>query len=587
MESSCPVLDGLLASVIAPDKSGVVEWISENVRLPHSARSTEFDASVAPWLTDILRAVQDDAVRQIVVCAPTGGAKTTLLEVLIPFIVARQPGPMLLVGQNDETSKEWAESRLIPVLDSCPPVARLFPADRHQKRKTSILFPHMPLFISGANMSSLQEKSMRYCYGDEVWQWKEGMVGELKKRHHDRWNRKTILVSQGADEGSDFDKEALSGERHEWCYTCSGCKAQREWTWAEIQYDEVRTEDGGWRWKELGDSVRHVCGNCGNVTPNTTAARRAMCDASKYRVEPGNTIRGNVTFHYPAWAIWWIDWADLVREWILANEAKKKGEFNELKQFLQKRGAQMWKPVIDAPEVALVAADYLKTDFADGQQIEGEVFRFLTVDTQRDHFWALCRAWRADGSSQLIWEGKVLTIETIVDLGRRLKVRDKMTFIDAQYATGSVYDWAARFKFTALHGSGRDGFTHIGPRGNMKKFFSPMKTASAPSGGTAAYIYWCNEPMKDTLVKLRSRGSPHWEFPSDVSKDYLEHLNSEVKRDVMDKETKRMKMRWVRIGSRQNHLWDCEAMQVAVATMLRVLRDEPQTVGVDSPADKL
>jgi hypothetical protein len=312
-----------------------------------------------------------------------------------------------------------------------------------------------------------------------------------------------------------------------------------------------------------------------------------MCDASKYRVEPGNTIRGNVTFHYPAWAIWWIDWADLVREWILANEAKKKGEFNELKQFLQKRGAQMWKPVIDAPEVALVAADYSKADFADGQQIDGEVFRFLTVDTQRDHFWALCRAWRADGSSQLIWEGKVLTIETIVDLGRRLKVRDKMTFIDAQYATGSVYDWAARFKFTALHGSGRDGFTHIGPRGNMKKFFSPMKTASAPSGGTAAYIYWCNEPMKDTLVKLRSRGSPHWEFPSDVSKDYLEHLNSEVKRDVMDKETKRMKMRWVRIGSRQNHLWDCEAMQVAVATMLRVLRDEPQTVGVDSPADKL
>jgi Phage terminase large subunit (GpA) len=211
----------------------------------------------------------------------------------------------------------------------------------------------------------------------------------------------------------------------------------------------------------------------------------------------------------------------------------------------------------------------------------------MTVDTQRDHFWALVRAWRADGSSRLIWEGKVLTIETIIDIGKRLNIREKLTFIDAQYATGQVYDWAARFKLTALHGSGRDGFTHIGPRGNVKKFFSPMKTAAAPSGGTASYIYWSNEPMKDALVKLRSQGSPHWEFPSDVSKDYLDHLNSEVKREVLDKETKRMKMRWVRIGSRQNHLWDCEAMQVAVATMMRVLRDEPQVVGVDTPADKL
>jgi len=135
-----------------------------------------------------------------------------LLELLVPWVVAEAPGGMLLVGQSDDTSKDFAETRLIPVLNACPPVAKLFPKDRHQKRKTSILFPHMPLFLAGANISSLQEKSMRYVWMDEIWRYRDGMIGEAVRRTHDRWNSVVIGISQGWDQGHDSDAFFDSGE---------------------------------------------------------------------------------------------------------------------------------------------------------------------------------------------------------------------------------------------------------------------------------------------------------------------------------------------------------------------------------------
>jgi phage terminase large subunit GpA-like protein len=579
----CPVFGGIHDGAVPKFQGTVIEWLQDNVRLPHSARSTYFDSSLAPWLNDIIKAVQNDDIQQIVICAPTGGAKTTLLELVIPYIIAQQPGPALLVSQNDDESKDWADSRLMPILENCEPVAKLFPSDRHLKRKTSIIFPHMPVFISGANISSLQSKSMRYCIGDETWQWKNGMIGEMKKRHHDRWNRKTILVTQGWDEGHDMDREFASGLLHEWGYECEKCNEWNQWAWNDIKYDEVKHESGEWNWDAIAETVVHVCPKCEHKTPNTVAARRAMSDRSSYKVQQCNSVAKHVTFHWPAWAVHWIEWSDIVREWLEAQDFKKKGETNYLRQFTQKRAANVWRVVSDLPQLALTAGNYSKSEYIDGQLIDNEMVRFMTIDRQRDHFWVLVRAWRGDGSSRLLWEGKVLTEETIRELQLRMKVRDKLTFEDAQYFTGTVYDNCSAYGWTALHGSGQDGFNHLAKQANsrpIKKFFSPYKMADAPSGGRASYIFWSNEGIKDQLVQLRARGAPFWEFPVDVSKEWIDQMNSEVKKDVIDKATKKLKMRYVKVKA--NHLWDCEAMQVAAAMMVHILKSDQEVVKVDN-----
>ena len=173
------LIDAFRRGVNPGDRLTAIEWMSRNVVVPHSARNTQFDPATAPWMNEPIAEIAKDSNDEIVICAPVGSGKTTLFEALIAWIVSENPGPTLVTGQTDKTSKQWAESRLGPMLSASPSVAKLFPKDRHAKRKTEILFPHMPLFIGGANLTSLQEKSIRWAIADEVWRWKPGMPSKL------------------------------------------------------------------------------------------------------------------------------------------------------------------------------------------------------------------------------------------------------------------------------------------------------------------------------------------------------------------------------------------------------------------------
>lgn len=581
-----PLAEGMREGNHPPYTGDPLDWIREHVRLPHSARSAEFDPMMAPHLNAPMRAILGGRHRSVLMRLPTGAGKTTMLELIIPYVIAVAPGPMLLVEQTDDTSKDWAESRLMPVLEGCEPVARLFPEDRHQKRKSAILFPHCALFLTGANMSGLQGKSMRYVWCDEVWQYRPGILGEAQKRMHDRYNRVFIGVSQGWDTGHEAEDLWRQGETMTWGHACVACACWLRWNWNEIKYQE-KPEDGEWDWATLRESVHHECPECGHVTPNTTAHRRAMAAQSDYRSEGGNFVAGHINFTLPAWAIWWIDWADLVVEWVKAQDAKRRGHIEPLKQFLQKRGAQTWSTEEEAPVVNLLAADYRLVDYANGEKINSELTRFLTVDCQQDHYWVCLRAWRGDGSSMLLWFGKHLTLDSIRDYQQRMGVRDNLVFIDSGYRSGDVYEACAKYGktdpkgqwiwnsgWTALKGSKQERFGHIPASGKrVDRFFSPPSKVMAASGRFCRLVNWSNLIAKDKLTQLRAAGPDVWGFPTDVGGDYMSQVTAEVCRDVVDNQTKAITRRYVAIR-RDNHAWDCEAMQVVAASIVGVLRGE-------------
>jgi replicative superfamily II helicase len=64
-----------------------LDWLSENVHLPHSARNDRFDRTLAPWLNRPLEETEKDTNDEIVVCAPVGSGKTTFFELLLLFAV--------------------------------------------------------------------------------------------------------------------------------------------------------------------------------------------------------------------------------------------------------------------------------------------------------------------------------------------------------------------------------------------------------------------------------------------------------------------------------------------------------------------
>jgi hypothetical protein len=316
-----------------------------------------------------------------------------------------------------------------------------------------------------------------------------------------------------------------------------------------------------------------VCEHCKHEYQDTAAVRRDLSMRSSYRSLNPHPIRGHKSYEYPAYAVWWIPWFTIAKEWIEANEAKNSGNIEPLKQFVQKRKAQTWQNEItsDLPEISV--GDFSKSEFLEGQKIDGEHRRFLCVDKQRDHFWAIVRAFRVDGSSMLLHESRPLTWETIDAIQSQFEIQSRCVVIDAGYDTPLVYEQCARRNWTASHGSGQDGFYHMEGGRRTRRFVSKIEGAQAGSDGLkCAYFFYSNEKVKDKLASLRQPDATlKWEVPKDVSDNYRKQMLSEMKKDIVNAKTKQVEQRWVRIGGRPNHLWDCECIAIASAMLAGVL----------------
>jgi hypothetical protein len=455
------------------------------------------------------------------------------------------------------------------VLKGCEPVAKLYPNNRHAERTMEVLFPHMPLFIVGANLGSLQSKSMRYCMGDEVWRWKPGMIKELKARHHDRWNALTLLVSQGWSSLHEMETEFNSGRLHTWGTECLACDKWHAFDWENIRFEEHEREDGSLDFQATMDSTRHRCPHCGHETADTIANRRAMADRGAYFTQArANYIPGVESFTWNALGVWWIKWGALVLEWIKAQQEKRRGNLEPLKQFIQKRLAQVWVEDLETKQ-DWNDLEARRADYSPDEPWELEQRRFLTVDVQKDHFWFVCRAWALGGASRLIEFGRFATFEELPDLVSRLGVQSCDVAIDSGYNAPQVYRQcvASKGQWKAF-------------KGDQAPFFSVKKVRKAfmiaradPFMGTSdqgrirlpLYVY-SNLMVKDILsLHVRGMGSP-WEIPVTVPNEYLKQMTAEVRREVNGRP------RWepLRKGL-DNHAWDAECMQVVCALASKLM----------------
>lgn len=543
------------------------QWADGRVAL-QDGLTPKYLCQNAPWQIAPLDAIGDPEVKEVVYLAPIGTGKTTFMEAGMEYIIAQDPGPTLLVGQTDDDLKDWAETRMDFAIRNTPDTAKLLPEDRHKKRKMQILFPHMSLFMTGANLSGLQSKSMRRVFCDEAWQYKPGMLNEARGRLHDRWNRQFFILSQAGTKEDELDKAWEQTDKQEFMFECPECGTVQPWQWCNIGYSDDEEMD----MLERAKTAHIKCGNdgCEWTCPDKTQPRRLLAENARY-VATGKGLPGHTGFHYNVLCNWRKPLWEIVLLWLEAKKAQRVGNLDPLRQFIQKRLAEPWEENLTDNREALIGSGYLIGEFANGERIENEAHRFITVDVQRDHFWLCIRAWCADGSSRHLLYQRVESFDQILELQRRYKVQPKMVFLDAQYDTDRVYSACASQDWTALHGSGRESFPYRKQNGDIiHRPFTRFSQAQTTRGGPARYAHWASDRIKDILHAHRTGQAADWAIPDDVSQEWLKQIDSEAKREVTNAKTKQVDYRWVKV-KRSNHGWDCEAMQIVAALMLKLI----------------
>jgi hypothetical protein len=570
-------------------KRDILDWAESAVVFPHSDRSPAFKRSFAPWFNFPLTEFASGKWRVISFIGPTGAGKTTFIETVTSYVICLDAGPMLIVGQSDEDIGDWATERLMPMLTQMPATKSLLPHNRYAIKKTEIVFPHMFLRLGGANINTLQSKSCRYVFLDEVWTFKVGMVEEARARLHDRANGILLALGQGGVQGDEHDKLHATCTAYEYNWRCPNCSEFNPYATESLRYDDARNEKGEWLWPALIASVRIRCPRCAAEFADNETNRYKLSAAGEYRsTGAADAWPDRLGLHLHAAAIPWIKWSALILEKIRSEERALLGDPSALRTFTQKREARAWIEADAVVTVELQSGGYRSSEFEDGKPIDGEAVRFLTVDKGKDHFWFAVRAWRADGSSRLLRADRISAWDDIIKLQAQYKVLHPGVAIDSGYDTTSVKSFCASHGFLALRGDRLNSWTHKDAKGTTsRKPYSPFVPNYTVDGKLNYLVYFSNLHVKDTLQLLRLGRVVPFEVPNDVSTEYSLHMSSEVRRDVIGTGGD-LAQRWMPIEGRPNHLWDVEVMQVCLAIMMGIVRlDENFAVTLEAPATEV
>ena len=570
-----------------PERIPPWKWCEENVKnIPYSPIPGHFKSANSPWVREVMEAMADPDIRLVSIVAPVQSSKTISAELCLCYIIANFPGPCLWLSQTDADAKDQAEARLHKLFSECDAVKKLFPADRHKKKTQTVFFSNgMTLWVLGAHAkSNLQSRSIRWLIGDETWQWPNGHMQQAEARVTAfGWLGKCIFLSQGGTENDDTHRKFETTDMREWEFKCPKCGKYQPYKWSNIEWDKnYRDGEGGMDFAKVRSSVRLVCEFCKHEIADSDANRKLLNSSAKFVPQNPSAPGTKAGFHWNSLAS--MSWGELAEMYLRTKESCRRGDMEDLKNFYQKRLALPWGDLEEDFTLDISPSGYR---MGDDWESEGAVgakgaivppphenknrvrLRFLTVDVQMDHFYAVVRSWACDASSRLVYCAKLQTWEDVEILQNRFGVFPQLVFVDAGYSTFEVYRNCAKHNWTALMGDGRRDFPHRVNGKITQRFYS---TARHPlvSDRKCRMHYWSNLGVKDTLARLRSNQNPDegstWEVPSDVPEEYLKMLDSE------QRVKKGNSWEWRQIGKRPNHYWDCEAMQVCAAYMMKLFK---------------
>lgn len=567
------------------DTRPIHEWAAENVYLPLGGSSApgKFNAKSAPHTIAILEDLKDPAVRQVNILKPIQGVGTTALEVFFLWAMANEPGPAQ-INYNTEQSrdKNW-EPRLLEMIKACPPLKGKLPRDERKIRKDGLVFGDgVPLTAQSATIGNLQANSIRYQGNDELWEWEDGMFKQADARI-EAFRRagmsKQVNASQGGIWGSEWHRICFAPATSfsEWHQPCPHCG---KFQVLKMEQDIDGKKEYLLQWDKDASRIWYVCPFCAQSFEDTAKTKALFINEGKYITE--GELKKHRTRRWNA--LYWSPWETLVAEYREAIEAKKLGVISPLKTFLLKRMAEFWQEDDSTPIIQPATFD-MATTIDNGQ---GR--RFLAIDVQKDHLWCLVREWQPDGSSRLLHWSRALTFGDAHEIAKRFAIpegewqalwrweRDgkqgkapstvSRVLIDTGGdRTQDVYDACWRFGWIGLKGTDREHFMHTfntkSGRAEAPLLYEQKDTVLnyESRGSMLPLLQWATTGAKNILQNLRDGNGARWEVPRNIGHDYMRQINSEAKEQAGGK------WRWKKIGSRANHAWDCETMQVLAAHM--------------------
>lgn len=534
-------------SGLRPDPLQTIdEWADEHVQLPqYVAESGQWRTSRTPFLREIMQCLSPSHPCQRVVfmkCVQIGG--TQLGVNWMGYVIDRAPGAMLVFEPTKDLAKKISEEKVEPMIDLTACLKGKVKEARARDSGNNIFSKKfLGGFINfiGCNSAvGMRSTSARYVMIDEVDGCPLDVNGEghpvdlAEKRTATFSRRKVFELSTPLEaDTSRIEPDYEAGSRGRFHVPCPFCWHEQHLQWGQLVYQFDGVADP--------ERAAYRCAGCLELIPEHHKSR--MLEQGRWiHEDPYNPVRSfHINALYQPYG-WQLSWAELVRQWLTANEKAKVGDIRQLKTFINTILAETWE---EKGEKADHDELYQRREVYEAECPAGVVVLTAAIDVQDNRLEAEVIGWGVDEESWAIdyrvfpgspaqptvWKDVTDWLQRKRPHAYGVGLRVECVTVDTGgHHTKEAYWFVRRYRGRcyALKGSNQQGAPLVPPR--------PTK----PRGATVHLYHVGTVAAKDTIfprLALTEPGPGYVHFPvrPEYDEEHFKQLAGEEKRNKYDR----------------------------------------------------
>ena len=549
---------------------------------------TKFKKETVPYAAGIMDASFHPSVEEVVMCAADQVSKSFIVETCIGYIIDRDPGPVLSVYPDENTSKENVKERYLSMIRQSPRLRSYLTGSKDDETGSRINLQHMQIYAAWASSAiQLANRTIKYLNLDEIDKYpptagkrEASPIQKAEKRVRTyRFGRKIWKSSTPTIEPGPIWVEINSCQViFEFRVVCPDCGDMHLMRFKDIKWPEgVRDPE-----KVLNEDLAHyecpACGSCWTNLKRDAAIRFGRWVAMEKSLDGEKEIEGaglelfeylkkynprKIGFHIPSWISPFVTISEVAAAFLKGLKDK-----TALKDFCNSHEAGPWKDyTLERKEDRILL---LRDERHMGLVPSGGMVSCLTagVDTQDNGFYYEIRAW-GWGMNLESWQirfGFVETFEALKEilLNHRYKDVDEREYFvrlavqDAMgHRTSDVYDFT-RLNKGVIPFKGEQRLTQ--PHTWSKIDVYPGTTKPIPGGIRllrADSNFFKNQLARKLEINSGDPGA--WHLCSEATEEYARQMCAEYQDE---------KGFWQCPEGRANHLWDCSYLNLVAVDVL-------------------
>ena len=558
-------------------------WAERHIVIPDdSAVPGPYRNRVVPYAAGILDASFFPGVQEVVICAPSQTAKTTIVNICLAYAMDRAPGNAVVVYPDEVTAKDVSKDRIQPLINASARLRTYKTGVADDEGSIKIRLRHMILYMAWANSASrLATRSAPYGVADEEDKYpvtatkrESGPVDLLRNRartfSHMRklWRVSTPTIETGPI-WTALNKEAEIV--FDFNVRCPHCGRTQLMAFERIRWPEGSKADP--EKVESGKLAWYACANCEarwTDAERNLAVRQGQWRDRKTGMALEATLRSRqprvIGFHLRSWLSPFVSMSEAAAAFL-----RGLRDINKLKKFQNDHAAEPW--VIKQKERKTSAIFTLCDDRPTGIVPGGDRVACLTagIDTQDYSFWYEIRAW-AWGRHLESWQvraGEVLTFDALEEVLWNSRYEDvdgnpyfvRLALQDAMgHRTADVYEFCRRHRAKIFPTQGKDMLAQPFAWSNLEYY--PGGKKPIPGGLKLIRFdsnYFKNDVSNRLGVAPADPGA--WLYDSELTEEWAAHMSAEYIG---------ASGKWECPAGKANHGWDCSVLNRLAAEVLNI-----------------